>query len=122
LKQIQGEAFRSYVPLLLSDRDAERTVSLVGENTVEITDKQGNQARLGFDENGLPHSVSYQMSPIQGQPLGIVNTFSDMKDVDGIKMPYKITITQDGKKAAEMTVQEYKLNQGLKPADIEKRP
>ena len=40
LKQIQGEAFRSYVPLLLSDRDAERTVNLVGENTVEITDKQ----------------------------------------------------------------------------------
>lgn len=122
LKQIQGEAFRSYVPLLLSDRDPERTVNFVGENTVEITDKQGNQARLGFDENGLPQSVSYQMAPIQGQPLGIVNTFSDMKDVDGIKMPYKITITQDGKKAAQMTIQEYKLNQGLKPVDIEKRP
>jgi zinc protease len=122
LKQIQGEAFRAYLPLLLSDRDADRTVNFVGENTVEITDKQGNQARLSFDKNGMPQSVSYRMAPMQGQPLAIVNTFSDMREVDGIKLPYKITIRQDGRNAAMMTVEEYKLNQGLAPADIEKRP
>ena len=122
LKHIQGEAFRSYIPLLLSDRDPDRTVNFVGENTVEITDKQGNEALLHCDENGLPQSVTYKMAPMQGQPLTIVNTFSDMKEVDGIKMPFKITMTQEGKKAAELTIQEYKLNQGLTPNDIEKRP
>ena len=110
------------MPLLLSDRDADRTVNFVGDNSVEITDKQGNQARLSFDKDGLPQSVSYRMAPMQGQPLAIVNTFSDMREVDGIKVPYKITITQDGRNAATMTVEEYKMNQGLTPADIEKRP
>ena len=45
-----------------------------------------------------------------------------LEKVEGIKLPFKITIIQDGRKAAELTVQEYKLNQGLKPVDIEKRP
>jgi len=122
LKQIQGEAFRSWVPLLLSDRDPGRTVNFVGDNTIEITDKKGNQARLQVDESGLPRKLIYQMAPLQGKPLTIENSFGELKEVEGIKLPFQITIAQDGRKAAEMTVQDYKLNQGLKPADIEKRP
>jgi zinc protease len=121
-KQIVGEAFRAWVPLLLSDRDPERTVNLVGEDTIEISDKKGNQARLQVDAAGLPQKLTYQMPPIQGRPLTIENSFKDFKEVDGIRLPFKITITQDGRKSAEVTVLEYKLNQGLKPGDIDKRP
>jgi zinc protease len=121
-KQILGEVFRAWVPLLLSDHDPERTVNFVGDNTLEISDKNGNQARLEVDTIGMPTKVTYQMAALQGQAMPIENSFSDYRELDGIKLPYRITITQNGHKAAEMTVQEYKLNQGLKPADIDKRP
>jgi zinc protease len=122
LKQLLGESFRAWVPLLLSDRDPERTINYVGENTVEISDKKGNMARLQVDESGLPQKVTYQLPGMQGRPMSVENSFSDFKEVDGIKLPFKITILQEGKKSAEVTVQDYKLNKGLKPDDIEKRP
>jgi zinc protease len=121
LKQLQGEIFRTYPSLLLSDRDKDRTVTYVGDRTVEISDPQGNRVRLSLDESGLPEKVSYRMAPLQGQPPEVVNTFSEMKDVNGIKMPFRITIAQNGKKVADVVIQEYKVNQGLKPEDITKR-
>jgi hypothetical protein len=66
--------------------------------------------------------VVYRLLPLQGKPATVENTFSDMREVDGIKLPFRIAITQDGKPAAAIVVEEYKLNQGLKPEDIEKRP
>jgi hypothetical protein len=122
LKHIQSEAFRVLVPLLLSDRDPDRTVSYAGGNSIEISDKQGNRARVTFDDSGLPLKVSYQLAPMQGAPANVEATYADMKDVDGVKSPFRITLTQDGKKVAEVAVQEYKFNQGIKPEDIEKRP
>ena len=49
LKQIQGEIFRGYIGLLLSDRDAARTVSQSGENMLTISDKDGNSVELTID-------------------------------------------------------------------------
>ena len=66
LKHIQSEAFRVLVPLLLSDRDPDRTVNYAGGNSIEISDKQGNRARVTFDDTGLPQKVSYQLAPMQG--------------------------------------------------------
>jgi hypothetical protein len=122
LKQIQGEVFRFWIPLLLSDRDPDRTVNAISDDTVEITDKQGNEARVQFTPDGLPAKVMYQLAAMQGSPAAIENDFEDIKEVDGIKLPFKISISQNGRKAAQMTVQEYKLNQGLTSADIDKRP
>ena len=103
-------------------RDPERTINAVADDTIEIADKKGNQARLQIDANGLPQKVTYQLAAMQGKAASIENAYSDIKEVEGIKLPFKIIISQNGRKAAEMTVQEYKLNQGLKPADIDKRP
>jgi zinc protease len=122
LKQLQGELFRFYVPLVLSDLDPERTVNAVGDNILEISDKQGNRARLYLDETGLPQKVTYQMIPMQGAPAAIENVFGDMKEVNGIKVPFRITISQNGRDAAQVAVQEYKVNQGLKQDDLNKRP
>src|SRR5262249_55185725 len=116
------EAFRAYVPLLLSDHNPERAVNAVGDDTIEISDKQGNRARMRFDDKGLPAALTYQLAPMQGQPPTIENTYGEMKEVNGIMMPFRITIAQDGHKAAEIGIQEYKFNQGLKPEDIDKRP
>ena len=57
-----------------------------------------------------------------GPPLYTEDVLDDYRDVDGIKLPYKITINQSGKKFADVTVTEYKLNSGLKLSDLARRP
>ena len=49
LKQVQGEIFRGYVGLLLSDQDARRTVSLGAENTLHIASKEGDAVDVKVD-------------------------------------------------------------------------
>ena len=48
-KQANGNLFRSYIGLLLSDRMEGRTVNAIDADAVEISDKNGNVARLIFD-------------------------------------------------------------------------
>ena len=121
LKQMQGEILRFYPALLLSDKDPDRTVNAQGESAIEISDKAGNKVVLHLGENGLPEKLTYQMPPIQGPPQTVENSLGDMRDVNGIKMPFRIEISQGGKKAAVIAVEEYKLNQDLKLEDITKR-
>jgi hypothetical protein len=42
--------------------------------------------------------------------------------VNGIKAPFKITITQDGHKFADVNITDLRLNTGLKLPELEKRP
>jgi hypothetical protein len=42
--------------------------------------------------------------------------------VDGLKLPFKDSITLSGKKYQELTVNKIQLNTGLKVEDLEKRP
>jgi hypothetical protein len=48
--------------------------------------------------------------------------FDDFQQAGGIKVPKKITVNQNGKKFAELTIEEYKFNSVLKPDDLSKKP
>lgn len=48
-----------------------------------------------------------------GAPGEMQEVYSDFKDVDGLKLPAKILVTQNGKKAAEITVSKTVLNTGV---------
>ena len=121
-KQLQGELFRQWFSLLLSDRDASRTVNCPGDSTLEISDKAGNLARLSLDEKtGLPLKMTYDSVAMGGPPQSVEETFSDWQEVDGIKLPSHITITQSGQKFAEVTVNQWKLNSGLKEEELKQR-
>jgi predicted Zn-dependent peptidase len=123
LQQVQGDLFRSYFRLLLSDQDAERKVVSQGPNTVEISAGEDVRAQAVFDpDTGLLQKVVYDAVHVTGPALSVEDVYSDYRDVDGIKVPFQITITQGGQKFADVTVQEIKLNAGLKLADLEKRP
>src|SRR5258705_11801968 len=90
LKQAQGEIFRSYFSLLSSDRDPNRTVNYVGAGLLDIADKSGVSIRLSVDEStGLPLKCSYA-----GPQGAIEETWSDLRAVDGMKAPFKITVSQ----------------------------
>ncbi len=104
-QQAQGELFRLWFTLLLSDRDPDRTVNYVGDGTLEVSDKQGHVVRLSVDEKtALPLKLSYDGVAMGGSPRPVEETFAGWTEVNGIKLPQKITITQAGQNFAEVTV------------------
>jgi len=118
LKQVRGEVFRLIPPLVSSDRDPDRAVTYVGEGTIQISDQDGDSVQLVVDEKtSLPSKMIYQGS--QGP---VEESFSDWRQVDSIRLPFQWTILQGGKKFASVTVSEYKVNSGLTPEQISKKP
>ena len=122
LKQVQGDLFRSYVRMLLSDRVEGRTVNFVDQDQIEITDTTGQLVRLEFDpKTGLPKRATYDVPQAAGAPIFSEEVYDDFRDVGGIKAPFKATITQGGRKFADVVVTDYKINSGLRPVDLARR-
>jgi predicted Zn-dependent peptidase len=122
LKQARGDMFRDLPVLLLSTRDALRTVNAVGDNAVEISGG-GLSVKMEFDPaTGLPSRQIYSEPGPTGAPSEVVETMSDWRDAGGVKMPFKIVLQQGGQKAGEAVVSEYKFNTGLKAEDLAKKP
>lgn len=122
-KQANADLFRSYIGLLLSDRVEGRTVNAIDRDAVEISDKNGNVARLIFDAaTQLPKSLSYDAVSVNGAAPVVQETYSDFRDVNGVKVPFKIAMTQNGQRYADVAVSEFKINTGLTAAELQKRP
>lgn len=122
LKQIHGEAFRQIAGLALSDRDADRTVSEVADGVLEISSKDGESVRVTVDQKtGVPEKLAYKQSPAEGGSE-VEETFSDWRDVDGLRLPFQWSILQGGKKFAGATVQDYKINSGLTAETLGQKP
>jgi len=123
LKQLRDKLLRTYFPLLLSDRIPGRTISWAGEGTLEITGSHGSTLRLFIDDKtGMPAKLEYSAVTMRGPESTIDETFDSFEEVDGIQVPKRMTIIQDGHKYAEVTVDSIKLNTGLKPEDLSKQP
>jgi zinc protease len=122
VKQAQEELFRVPVSLWLSDRIADRTVNAIGESAIEIRDQGGNWARLHIDgQTGLIAKLVFPGAD-QAGPLETEAVYEDWKETGGIKLPHKMKLTQRGKPAAEVVVEEYKLNSGLKSEQLSAKP
>jgi hypothetical protein len=86
----------------------------VDENTVEIVDG-GQSVRVAFDPaTGLPVRMIYDGN--------VTESFSDWREVEGMRLPFKIVVEQGGQKAADATVSEYKINSGLTAQELGRRP
>jgi zinc protease len=117
IKQVQGELFR------LPFRLAFGRANYVGEGMLEITGDQGESVTLHVDEKtGRPVKQVYQSMGMGGTPTSVEATFSDWREVDGIQVPFKTSIEQGGKKFAEVTVTDVRINSGLKPEDLQQKP
>jgi zinc protease len=123
LKQVQGDLFRLYFRLILSDQFPERTVNALDSSMVEISDATGQIATVDFDANtGLPQRVRYDLAQATGAPVRVTEEYDDFRDIAGVKIPHKITIRRGGQKFADVTVTEYKINSGLQIQELAKRP
>ena len=122
LKQVQGDDFRAFFPMLLSDGTVGRAVKAVDDRTVEISDKSGQVVRLVTDpETGLPRSARYDTATATGE-VAVTETYSDYREVGGLKLPFHISITAGGRNYAEVTVKSFQANTGLQVKDLEKQP
>ncbi len=54
LKQVRGNLFRCYIPLLLSDQVPGRRILAADDNSVDISDALGNSVRVDFDDDPPP--------------------------------------------------------------------
>ena len=107
----------------MSDRNPSRVMSAVNANAVEISAGSEKGSGPEFDPStGLPVRQIHNETDMMGKPSEVVESFSDWRDVGGIKLPYKIAIEQNGAKAGEQTVTEIKLNTGLNAAELSKKP
>ena len=117
LKQAQGELFRNLLRLVIADRDASVQVNAVAEDTAEIS-RDGISVRVQFDPaTGLPSKEIYTEGPGSSE-----ESFSEWREVEGVKVPFKIAVQQDGKKMADIAVLDYKFNTGLKPEELSQKP
>ncbi|MEO5924605.1 MAG: pitrilysin family protein [Bryobacteraceae bacterium] len=121
VKQAQGEAFRNFPAIILSDRMAGRTVNAVNDNTVEISGG-GETVRVEFDATGLPGKLLYRDAGANGAPTEVTETMSDFREVSGLKVPFKVTIQQGTEGIGQATMTSYAFNSGLTAEEIGKRP
>jgi zinc protease len=109
--QVQGELFRQFPGLFLSDRIAGRTVNAVGENAVEISGS-GQAVRVEFDAAGLPVRLIYREGGME-----VTETWSDWREVNGVRLPFSNSLP-----SGQVTVGEFRFNTGLTPDALSKRP
>jgi zinc protease len=122
-KAVREKLLRLYFPMLLSDRLRGRQVTWGGEDILDISDGSGNGVRLFVDpKTSLPAKVTYA-SPQMGAPEATVEeSYERFEEVSGVKVPQHITITQNGRKFADVTVKSLQVNTGLKPDALNKKP
>jgi len=123
LKRVQGNLFRQFQLLLQGGSLPGTTANAVDDQTVEITGPAGQWVRVMLDPaTGLPAKMRYDGVPRTGSPLLNEEFWSDFHDVGGLKIPFKIAITEGGRRYADVTILEYRINSGLKVSDLDKRP
>jgi hypothetical protein len=66
--------------------------------------------------------VSYDTQQASGAPIYSEDVYEDFRDVGGLKVPFKITINQGGRKFSGVVVKDYKINTGLNPLELARRP
>jgi zinc protease len=119
VKQARAEVFRQIALIVLSDQDPDRTVNYTGPGILEISSKSGESVRLEVDEKtGIPAKTSYQ----EGGQGVISQIFSDWRDVNGIRLPFAWTTMRDDKQFATVKIDNYKINSGLTPEVLSKKP
>ena len=104
VKPVQDKLLRLFFPMLLSDRLLGRELRWIGDGTLEISDGQGSTLRLFVDEKtGMPAKVEYGAAAPDGPASTVDEIYDGFEEVDGIQVPKRITIVQNGHKYADLT-------------------
>ena len=129
VKEVRAALFRMRETLLLSAVQAGRTVNFVQQDeaggktadVIEISSTDAGSIRLWVDsESGAVLKSVHQGSAAGGGPARIEQIYSDYREVDGIRIPFKTQVNQNGREFATLTLTEVIYNSGLDAETLSK--
>jgi len=116
--------------LWLADRDPSRVITSSGPNVIVVSTKgdssKGNSSqRTEFTLNPVTFlpvkEIDISLSD-PNRPGPSESRLEQWQAIDGVKFPQRITKFQGGRKLAEITVEQIKLNSGIKAGDLAIKP
>ena len=117
-KQIRDQASRSLTNLLVGLPKQESAPVATGDGKVQVKTEGGNLVTFKINAStGEIENISYAE-----EEGSVMETFSDWRDVSGVKLPFKTQMVKDGKPLQSAVASEVKINTGLKPEELSKRP
>ncbi len=88
---------------------------------LKITGPDGKDCKMSFDkETGLPVKQVAKVNNFMGEEVTQETTYSNYKDMSGIKKATKIVIKHNGEKLMEMEATEFKILDKVDPKTFEK--
>jgi hypothetical protein len=122
LATVRGVLFRQPTVLMLSDRDASRSIRTIAADRVVISSADGQRVEVEFDlETGLPRQQSYVFVAADGRRIARTETFSDWRDIDGVRFPFKAVQYENGSRMLDINVLEYQVNSSLTPTELSRQ-
>jgi outer membrane lipoprotein-sorting protein len=109
----------------LHDHDPRYRFATPSKNVIRISDKEdvGNEKEITLDPvTSLPLKQANVFPKDQSQPGPTETRYEEWKAVQGIQFPQRITMIKNGAPVAVITVDEIKLDNGMNPADLAKKP
>ncbi len=109
----------------LADRDPSRLITSSGPNVIVVSTKGDSSQRTEFTLDPvtfLPVKETDISLSDPNHPVPSESRLEQWQAIDGVKFPQRITKFQGGRKLAEITVEQIKLNSGIKAGDLAIKP
>ena len=127
-KQLQATLARNTLNLLRAEGDF--TVQFekrekVGGNDADVIliSKEGQSVRLFVDSStGTVLKKAYRAPSRRGGMAELEETYSEYKEVSGIRVPFRVQVTRNGSNFMEVSLTEVKFDTGVDLPDLAKKP
>jgi hypothetical protein len=109
----------------LADRDPSRVITSSGPNVIVVSTKGDSSQRTEFTLDPvtfLPVKETDISLSNPDHPVPSESRLEQWQAIDGVKFPQRITKFQGGRKLAEITVEQIKLNSGIKAGNLAFKP
>ncbi len=122
LPSVKSSVLRLYPRLLAGSDLPGQTVNAVAGDTIEIVDGDGQMVRMVIDDStGLPSRIVYETVPLNGTyPVTVEVRIGEFQEADGIRVPSRFTLIENGREVARVAVKNVRINQGLKVQDLQR--
>jgi hypothetical protein len=111
--------------LWLADRDPSRVITSSGPNVIVVSIKGDSSQGTEFTLDPVTFlpvkEIDISLSD-PNHPAPSESRLEQWQTIDGVKFPQRITKSQGGRKLAEITVEQIKLNSGIKAGDLAIKP
>jgi hypothetical protein len=109
----------------LADHDPNNVITSSGPNVVVISGKDDPSHTTEITLNPVTFLPLKQVGISHADPNHPVPSetrFEEWQDIDGVRFPQRVSNFHSGKKLAEITVEQTKLNSGVNPNDLAIKP